>query len=247
MTRMNREDVTEDALFDGRLKILQPRRGYRFALDAVLLAGLCRPGQNDEIADLGTGCGVIPLIMAFRGQGKFITGMEIQESLAKLAAENVKINKMEERIRIVHGDFREVEKYFPAEQTDLVICNPPYRKVKTGRINPNEEKALARHEILANLDDVLNAARYLLKTKGRLSIIYPATRLAHLCNRIMKYGFEPKRLTIIYSAPGEGAQLVYLDSRKGGGEELHIDPPFFVYDGKGNYSEEMKRLYEKNL
>ncbi len=241
---MSRCDVTEDALFQGNLKILQPRKGYRFALDAVLLAGFCDAGPEDFVVDLGTGCGVVPLILAYRNQSKSIVGIEIQDSLAKLASENVKLNCMESKIRIIHGDFKEINAFLDSEQADLVVTNPPYRKVNTGRVNPNEEKALARHEFLASLDDVFRASRYLLKTKGRLGIIYPAFRLAHLCNKAVEHGFEPKKLIIIYSFPGESARLVYMEARKGGGEELYVAPPFFIYSEKGSYTSEMQKLYK---
>ncbi len=237
-------DVTEDSLFGGRLKILQPVKGYRFALDAVLLAGLSRPLPDENVVDLGTGCGVIPLIFAYRNQGKSITGIEIQEALAELASRNVEINSLKNKVKILKGDFKKIREYLPPEEADLVVSNPPYRKVRTGRINPNEEKALARHEILGSVEDVLKAAKYLLKTKGRLATIYPAYRLAHLISAASKTGFEPKKLTVIYSAPGQSACLVYMEARKGGGEELHIDPPFYIYDASGDYSPQMKVLYE---
>ncbi len=247
MNPMKRDGTTEDSLFDGDLKILQPEKGYRFALDAVLLSGFCNPGLNDIVVDLGTGCGVIPLILAYRNQGKYVIGVEIQESLFLLARENVKINKMENRVRIVHGDFREIKKHLPPESADLVLSNPPYRKLCTGRINPNKERALARHEILATLEDVLEASAYLLKTRGRIGIIYPAFRLAHLIKKAAEAGFEPKKLKIVYSSPGEGARLVYMEARKGGGEELRIDPPFYIYTENGCYTPEMEKLYARNL
>ncbi len=238
-------DMTEDCLFGGKLRILQPRKGYRFAIDAVLLAGLCNAKKNDLIVDLGTGCGVIPLILAHRQLGKKITGLEIQPTLARIAWENVRINKMEEKIRIITGDIKKVAEYLPSEETNLVVSNPPYRKVKTGRVNPNEEKARARHELLGSLEDVLVAAKYLLKTGGRLVVVYPAFRLAHLSERMVSHGYAPKKLTVIFSAPGENAQLVVMEGRKGGGEELHVVPPFFIYGTGGEYSPEMERLYEE--
>ncbi len=243
MIPMSRENTTLDSLFGGQLKILQPIRGYRFAVDAVLLAGFCTPAPTDVVVDLGTGCGVIPLILAYRQKGKRIFGIEIQENLDTLAKKNVEINEMESKVEIIHGDFKQIDRYFSPECADLVVSNPPYRKLNTGRINPGKELALARHEILATLDDVLGASRYLLKTRGRLGLIYPAFRLGYLFSRAIEKGFQPKKLKIVYSSPGQTARLVYVEAVKGGGEELHVDPPFFIYQDNGEYSPEMNRLY----
>lgn len=242
---MNSSKSTRDSLFGGKLTILQPRKGYRFALDAVILAGLCVPRKSDTIVDLGTGCGVVPLILSYRKEGKFIYGVEIQESLAEFATRNVAINGMEDHVKIIAGDMRKVSEYFSHGSIDMVVSNPPYRKIKTGRINPDVEKAQARHEVLGSLLDVFKAAGYLLKPLGRLVVIYPAFRLAHLCVQAIFHNFAPKRLTPIFSSPGEEAQLVVLECRKGGGEELKIAPPFYIYDKSGEYSPEMTKLYKK--
>ncbi len=170
--------------------------------------------------------------------------MEIQPELAELAQKNVDENHFGELIEIHRLDFREAASVFEAGSFDLVLSNPPYRKPGAGRINPDRQKAVARHELTATVTDVFEAARRLVPTGGRVAIVYPATRLANLFRSALDQGFTPKRLTIIHSYPGGPGRLVHLECRKGGGEELKIEPPFYIYDEQGRYSHAMLGLYE---
>lgn len=235
---------TRDALFGGKLTVFQASGGYRFSLDAVILAGLTRVRPLDRVVDLGTGCGVALLLMAFRGQGSQLTGVEIQPGLAALARENVIANGFDEKIRIVEADFRDLGGCLPAASTDLVVSNPPYRRACSGRVNPDPEKAMARHELAGSVVDVLAAASYLLPARGRLCLVYPAARLDHLMCEARRRGFRPKELTVIFSNPTDRGRLVHLHCVKGGGEELRINPPFFIYRGAGVLTEAMQALYE---
>ena len=236
--------LTCDALFDGKLTLYQEKDGYRFSLDAVLLAGLIRINPEDRVMDLGTGCGVIPLILAYRGKGRELSGLEIQPELVTLAQKNTEVNGFSERVRVIEMDFRRVSEHFPPGVFDVVMSNPPYRRLRTGRINPNRQRAVARHELTASLEDVFAAASHLLPHAGRLAIIYPAARLDHLLVVADQSGFSSKRLTIIYSNQTAPARLVYLECRKGGGEELHVLQPFFIYEENGSYTQSMQRMYE---
>lgn len=236
--------ISRDALFDGRLTVLQQAGGYRFSLDAVLLAGLTRVKPGDRVADLGTGCGVVLLLMAYRGQGSRLTGIELQTGLVSLARQNVEINGFEERIHILEADYRSLSKHLPAGSMDLVVTNPPYRRIRSGRINPEDEKAIARHELEGSVGEAIAAASYLLSERGRLAIVYPASRLDHLIVEARNRGFSPKTLTVIFSNPVDKGRLVHLQCLKGGGEELKINPPFFIYREPGVYSEAMEALYE---
>lgn len=236
--------LTCDTLFNKKLFIYQRKGGYRFAVDAVLLAGLTRVKPRDRILDLGTGCGVIPLILAHRNLGKRIVGLEIQPDLAGLAQQNVEVNNFTEKIQIFEGDFREITAEFRPGSFDLVTCNPPYRRLRSGRLNRDEQQAVARHELKSSIADVLGTASALLGHGGRLSIIYPATRLAHLLVTAHHYHLAPKQLTMIYSDAASVARLVHLECRKGAGEELRIVPPFFIYREDKTYTEAMRLLYE---
>jgi len=238
-----RRGETLDTIFQGRLKIIQPKQGYRFSIDAVLLAGLTLVRPQDRIVDLGTGCGVVPLLLASQKSVKHITCIEIQESLVSMAKRNVIINGFEHLISIVQADLRGLEVARVGGPVDLALSNPPYGKLRSGRLNPNSGKAIARHELLATLADVVRTAAQLLHQKGRLAVIYPARRLANLLVEVSSGGFAPKRLTLIHSSLDAEARLVHLESVKGGGEELLVNKPFAIYGSDGNYTDEMKAMY----
>lgn len=236
--------LTRDALFGGDLLLYQFKEGYRFSIDAVLLAGLTRVGSADRVIDLGTGCGVVVLILARRQRGQSWVGVEIQPELAELARRNVAANGWEDRVGILTADFREVARLFLAGTFDLVVSNPPYRRLTSGRINPNQQRAVARHELSASVEDVCAAAEFLLHDGGRFAVVYPAARLAHLLDVICRHGFAPKRLTLIHSREESPAVLVHVECRKAGGEELQVEPPLFIYQADGRLSEAVQRLYQ---
>jgi tRNA1Val (adenine37-N6)-methyltransferase len=237
-------NYTEDTLFDGRIKCLQHRTGYRFSVDAVLLGNFIRPKPGDRILDLGCGSGIVSLILAYRWPSVNITGLEIQPGLAGLANKNVTLNNWQERIEIVHGDLREIRKIFKAGSFDWVVSNPPYRKSGTGRVNPGGEQALARHEQAADLASVIKAANWAVRKRGRCAFIYPASRGAAVIAELKNTGLEPKKMLSIFSYPGTAANLLIIEAVKQGGEELTILPPFYVYvDRDGDYSFEMAEYY----
>jgi tRNA1Val (adenine37-N6)-methyltransferase len=212
----------------------------------VLLAGLTHVRKDDRVIDLGTGCGIIPLVLAYRAKTEHkIAGIEIQPELAELARKNVRENNFIGRIEIHQMDFREVSHGLDAGSFDLALCNPPYRKQGTGLISPSRQKAIARHELSATAADVLKAAGYLLREGGRVALVYPSTRLGYLLSCAINQGFSPKRLTIIYSYPNGPSRLVHLECRKGGGEELDIKQPFYIYEENGTYSDDMQKFYNE--
>jgi tRNA1(Val) A37 N6-methylase TrmN6 len=247
-----------DTLFHGKIKVIQNKSGYRFSIDAVILAHFPNFKDKDIVVDIGCGCGVIPLIIAYRRPQVRLFGLELQEELFDLARRNVITNGLEDRITIQQGDLKNPEGIFfapanlpearpmvrPAAYADWVVSNPPYGRSSSGRLNPKGEKALARHEIAASLWDVLKAARYFLKPRGRAAIIYPARRTASLLSAMRETGLEPKRLQVVYSYPGDEGRFVLVEAVKNGGEGLKILPPFFIYDQARRYSPEMQRLYE---
>lgn len=237
--------ITEDTLFSGRLHCAQHADGYRFSVDAVLLAHFLRTRPGERILDLGAGCGVISLIMSFRLPQVSITALELQPQLAALISRNIDRNHLQDRIRLVQGDLRRINSLFLPESYDWVVCNPPYGKLAAGRQNPTDELAICRHEIEADLDDIIRAISYSLKNRGRAALVYPANRAAVLLAALKAAALEPKRLQIIHSYPGSEGKLVLVEAMKNGGEELVILPPFFIFDEPaGKYSAEMARLYE---
>lgn len=233
---------TRDALFNGRLVLNQEKGGYRFSVDALLLAGLTRVRPQDRVADLGTGCGVVLLVMAYRKLGRDFTGLEIQSGLATLAKRNVEANGLSERITIEHLDFRESADRFLPGSFDLIVSNPPYRRLDSGRINLHAQRAKARHELLGSVADVFAAGGHLLPHGGRLAVIYPSTRLGSLLLVAQQSGFSPRELTMVHSKPQSPACLVHLECRKGGGEQVRVAPPFYIYSEGGVYTEPMLGL-----
>ena len=243
--RWNEQEETLDALFGGRLKILQGKQGYRFSVDALLLAYFSRPNPDDRILELGTGCGVIPLILFFRKKARKIIGVEIQPSLADLARRNAALNRCSSKFEIREEDLRNLERRFGRESFDRVLANPPYRKVGSGRINPQSEKAIARHEVQATLEDVLRCARSLLKDKGRLEMIYPASRTADLMRGLSNTRLEPKRIQFVHSHERDEARLVLVEALKEGHAQTKILPPIFLYDSTQNYTPAAQRLFNE--
>lgn len=235
---------TIDTILGGEIRLVQDRCGYRFSISAVLLAGFVRLKDGDRVIDLGTGIGVIPLILAKmnRGVGE-IVGLEIQPRLAVLARQNVQYNRLDPLIKIVEGDIRQIDRYFPPGGFDVMVANPPYYRVQSGRINPNAQKAMARHEIACSIRDVLAAGRYVLKDKGRGYLVFPSTRGVTLLEGMRREGIEPKRLRWVHSRTGEDAAFILAEGQKGGREGVEVLPPLIIYDGNGRYTEEMNAFY----
>lgn len=245
MAEASGRQLTDDTLFAGRLSCRQHRDGYRFSVDAILLAHFFIPRPAETVLDLGCGCGVILLLLAYRWPSLKLTGLELQPQLAALARRNVADNHLAGRITIVEGDLRSCGNLFKPGQFQRVVCNPPFYRHEGARLNLDPERRLARHEVAADLGEVVAAAGRLLHKGGRVDLVYPAERLAPLLAALRGAGLEPKRLQVVHSYPGGPGKLVLVEGLKGGGEELEILPPFFIYrEAGGEYSAEMARCYE---
>lgn len=232
----------DDLILKG-LKILQHQKQFKFAIDAVMLAHFVTVKKEQHVIDLGTGTGVIPLILWARGT-KYITGVEINPQVVKLATESVKINNLTDSITILEGDVRNIRSILPAGKAELVVTNPPYFKPSEGKINPNLDIASARHELNGDLEDFIKAAAYLVKYRGYVAMIHTASRLAEIIKALQTYKLEPKRLRLIYPKPNKEADLILIEAVKGGSVGLKIMPPLFIYDNKGNYTEEILAWYK---
>jgi len=236
--------LTSELFFDGRVKIVQESRGYRFSIDAVLLAGHVQAHADEGLVDLGTGCGIIPLILAYRHPDARITGVEIQEELAVIAARNVADNRMQDRITILCRDMKDIDKDEIPGPVDTVVANPPYRKSHEGRQNPNRQRAIARHELAVTLDDVIRTAQKILKAKGRLVMIYPAEGVADVMMRMKSLEFEPRLIRAVYSRPGRDAKRIIVEGIKNGRQGARIGPPLLIHDEAGAYSEEVLKMFQ---
>ena len=239
-----RDDEKLDELFNGRLKIIQKAAGYRFSVDALLLAHFSSNLPARSIVDLGTGSGIIPLILARKKAAPTLVGVEVQEELADMARRTMLLNELSGSVTILHEDLRNIRGSFPSASFDLVVSNPPYYPVTDGRINPTEQKAIARHEIMLSLADLVACARYLLQPAGMLIIIFPAKRLTDLLSALEREDLKPKLLRVIYSREKGEGKLVIVEACKGGNPELEVAPPFFVYGERGEYSSEMQHIYD---
>lgn len=235
---------TTDTFFNGRLRIKQNRTGYRFSIDAVLLAHLAAARAGDRVIDLGTGCGVIALIMAYRQPDITLYAVEVQEELVQLAVCNVEDNHLQNRITVLGVDMKIIKPAMTTGPVDLVVCNPPYRRAGSGRINPDHQRAIARHEVRADLQDVISSARRVLKTGGRFITIYTAERTADILCQMQSDGIEPKLVHTIHSASRSEAKLVLIEGIKGGNPGLKIAPPLIVYTENGDYTDEVQRMFE---
>ena len=214
-----------DEFMDGRLKLIQSRTGYRFSIDAILLSQFVTIKRGDRVVDLGTGCGIIPLVLVSTRPVAYAFGLEIQMDLADQAARNTKLNGYEHKMRIILGDIRHSP--FAQSSTDVVTCNPPYRPKNSGRINPDLQRAIARHEMLTSLDDILNSASRMLRAKGRLAMIYPAVRLVDVLVKMRGFNLEPKRVRIVYPGMESEAKLALIEAALGGRRGLKLLPPLF--------------------
>ena len=228
----------------GDLQLVQAEAGYRFSLDPVLLARFITVQAEDQIVDLGAGSGVISLLLARLSPARHITGLELQPDLVRRAQRNVELNCLQDVVRIIEGDVRKIKTLLPAAQTDLIVSNPPYRKLQSGRVAPNPERAVARHEMAGGVEDFVSAAAWLLKNGGRLGLIFLAERLPELICSMVAWGIEPKRLRMVHPQPGESAKMVLVEGRKGGRPGLGVDPPLMIYQGPGReYTAEVLRMY----
>jgi tRNA1Val (adenine37-N6)-methyltransferase len=223
-------DETLDTFFNGSLQILQKKKGYRFSIDAVLISQFVKILKNEKVIDLGTGCGILPLLLSQTTKAHSFVGVEIQKGLAECAKKNVILNYLEDRISILHQDYRKLNSIFPPGSFDVVLSNPPYRKYRTGRVNPSIEKAIARHEIRGTLEDLISIASYLLPTKGRCYLIFPALRTIDLLMILRAEKLEPKRLQFVHPRIKEEAKFILVESVKASGVELKIMEPLILHE-----------------
>lgn len=224
-------DETLDEFLDGRLRLIQSGRGYRFSIDAILLARFVTIRPGDVIVDLGAGSGIISLLLLLEKPVGYVIAVEIQRNLADQAVRNASLNGVMDRMGVLLADLRQM----PLRKaiTDVVVCNPPFRRPGSGRVNPDLQRAIARHEIMASLRDILGAASSVLKPKGRLAVIYPAGRLADLFVRMRAFDFEPKRMQVIYPSMEEESKLVLVEGARGGKGGVKVLSPLI---GQGDFS-----------
>lgn len=224
-------------------RIIQNPEKFCFGMDAVLLAGFARAYPSQKVLDLGTGTGIIPILMEGRyGVGQ-LSALEIQEESADMAVRSVALNGLTERIRVIHGDIKEVSNLFEASSFDVVTSNPPYMAEKDGLKNPNEAMRIARHEVLCKLDDVVGAAAYCLKEKGRFYMVHRPTRLGEIFACLRAHRLEVKRMCLVYPYVDKEPNMVLIEALKGGNPGMRVEKPLIVYEAPGKYTREIYDIY----
>lgn len=224
-------------------QIIQDPKRFCFGVDAVFLSNFVTVKRGGRILDLGTGTGIIPILLAAKTEAAHITGLEIQKESAEMAARSVQLNGLEERITITEGDIKEAADIFSAASFDVITSNPPYMTHEHGLENAYEPKNIARHEILCNLEDVVRAAARLVKPGGSFFMIHKPFRLAEIFGMLMQYKLEPKRMRLIYPYVEKEPTMVMIEAVRGGRSRIKIEPPLIVYQEKGIYTEEVRRMY----
>lgn len=235
--------LTRDTFFNGKVTVKQERVGYRFSIDAVILAHHVRPRPGERVVDLGTGCGIVPLIVAYRHPATHMFGIEIQKELADIADDNVRENGMQETVRIVHRDMQTIQPAMFQGPVDIVVSNPPFHKAASGRINPNQQRAVARHEIRVTLLDVVKAAGDILKTAGLFVLVYTSERLPELVQHMRACRIEPKNVRFIHSRRDSESKLMMMEGIKQGRPGLKVGPPIVIYNEDGTYTKEVADMF----
>lgn len=233
-----------DDLMVGHLKVIQHENEFCFSLDAILLSHFVTVRPEVRVVDLGTGTGVIAFLLTARGAGH-VTGLELNPTTADMAARSVLLNQLEGKVSILRGDLCRVKELLPSEGYELVVSNPPYRPVKGGYLSSNDNVAKARHEVTATLQDVIHAARYLLKyRRGRFAMVHLPERMAEILTAMSQAGIEPKRLRLVYSSLDKEPVMLLVEGVKGAKPGLRVLPPLVVYKPDGSYSHEILQWYK---
>lgn len=237
------EDERIDDLQRNGYRIIQKKKGFCFGMDAVLLSGFAQVKEGEVAVDLGTGTGIIPILLEAKTKGKHFTGLEIQEEVAEMAGRSVRLNQLENRVDIVRGDIKEASRLFGKASFDVVTSNPPYMNDNHGLKNPELPKAIARHEVFCALDDVCREASLLLKSGGRFYMVHRPHRLAEIITALKTYKLEPKRMKLVHPFVDKEANMVLIEAVRGGRSMMKVEAPIIVYREPGVYTREIYDVY----
>lgn len=232
-----------DELHRNQYKIIQNPQGFCFGMDAVLLSGFVEVYKGEQVLDLGTGTGIIPILLEAKTEGKHFIGLEIQEYSADMAKRSVLLNDLQEKVEIVCGDIKTVSKRFGKSVFDVVTTNPPYMNEAHGLKNPNTAKAIARHEILCTLEDIVREAAAVLKPGGRFYMVHRPRRLIEIIRILSAYQLEVKRMKPVYPSIEKEANMVLLEAVRGGRPLMRMEEPIIIYESPGVYSKEIYEIY----
>ncbi len=232
-----------DELHRNGYVIIQNPNKFCFGMDAVLLSGFAKVKKGERVLDLGTGTGIIPILLEAKTQGEHFTGLELQEESVDMAKRSVAWNHLEKRIDIVEGDIKDAAKLFGASSFDVITANPPYMIGNHGLAGGNEAKAIARHEIFCTIDDVLGQSAKLLRPNGRFYLVHRPFRLAEIMSKMVSYGIEPKRMQLVYPFVDREPNILLIEGLRGGNSRLKVEKPLIIYKEAGIYTDEIYEIY----
>lgn len=242
MVEIRQKERIDDLQFQG-LRIIQNVESFCFGVDAVLVSDYVDVKRDHRVLDIGTGTGIIPILLSGKTKAKSIVGLEIQENMAEMASRSVVLNDLQARVQIVHGDIKKYHEYFSKSSFDVVVSNPPYTNKGCGLVNPHDSKAISRHEILCNLDDVISSAASLLVSGGQLAMVHKPERLADIICCMRSNGIEPKYLRFVHPKPYKKPNMILIKGNRGGKPELKVQEPLYVYNLDGTYTDEINKIY----
>ncbi|TCO78629.1 tRNA1(Val) (adenine(37)-N6)-methyltransferase [Marinisporobacter balticus] len=228
------------------LRLIQNPKGFCFGIDAVLLSNFCEIRKNWRVIDLGTGTGIMPILLAGKTHAKEIWGVEIQEEVAEMALRSVQLNQLEDRVKIIHEDLKNISKHAKDYSFDAVISNPPYMNPGAGLINPESMKAVSRHEVKCTLEDIISVASKLLKDRGHFYMVHRPHRLVDIIYLCRKYRLEPKKIRFVHPNKNKKPNILLIECVKYGKPELKFMDPLYVYNEEGGYTEEIHKIYGRD-
>jgi len=243
-----KENERIDDLQYKNLKIIQNKDGFCFSMDSILLVEFAKNiKRNTTVIDLGTGTGIISILLSKKVELKKIIGIDILEDVCDMAKRSISLNKLEDKIKIINEDVKNMGKIFESSSFDVVISNPPYKKINSGLTNSNKNKLISRHEITANLEDFIKIASYLLKSNGEIYIVHRPERLVDIFNLLRKYHIEPKDMQMVYPQKSKEPNLILIKGVKNAKPFLKIRKPLFIYNERGEYTEDIIRIYKEDI
>jgi tRNA1(Val) A37 N6-methylase TrmN6 len=241
-----KDDETLDDLQLKGIHIIQKKEGFRFGVDAVLLANFSKIKKGHKVIDLCTGTGIIPFIIAGKTEAERVTGIEIQQDFVEMAMRTSKYNNLEDKVKFINEDLTNTSFLKTLEKVDVVTVNPPYKLQNSGIKNINDKNAVARHEICCTLEDVIVAARILLKDNGRFFMVHRPERIVDILTIMRKHKIEPKRVRFVHPKPNKAPNIVLIEGQRDGGAFFRFEDALYVHTEDGGYSEEIRRIYSED-
>lgn len=241
-----KENERIDDLELNNLKIIQNKNGFCFGMDSVLLSDFAKNIKpNTKVIDLGTGTGILPILLSAKTKASKIVGIEIQEDVANMANRSVELNNLQNRLEIICENIKNLKKVYETNSFDAIVTNPPYKTKGTGGINELKSKLISRHEITADLEDFISISSYLLKDQSNIYMVHRPERLVDILSIFRKYKLEPKELKLVQPNCGKAPNLVLIKATKNAKPFLKIDKPLYIYKSDGTYTEELLKIYNK--